>query len=107
MIELDKKYVFHVPLYKYVDDELVLIDIDDVLDDLINQFHSNGFDSLYMTKIKSYYRKRLYDEILITIFACGDSPICVFEKWFRKNNDVLCQEAFAYETGCRMVIREL
>ena len=105
MTELEKKYVFHVPLYKYVDGELVLIEIEDILEELFAQFYSNGFDSLYMAKIKSYYKKRLYDEILITIFTSGDSPVCIFEEWFRKNNDVLCQEALAYEIGCRMVIR--
>ena len=31
MIELDTKCVFHIPLYKFIDDELILIDIDEIL----------------------------------------------------------------------------
>lgn len=45
MIELDTKCVFHIPLYKFIDDELILIDIDEILDDLIGQFIENGYDS--------------------------------------------------------------
>ena len=106
MIELDEKYVFHIPLYKYVDGKLVRIEIDEILNDLIILFHQNGFDSLYMTKIKSYYKARLYDEILLTIFSSAKSPVAIFEEWFRINNDLLGQEAFAYEIGDRMIIFE-
>lgn len=105
-IELDEKYVFHIPLYRHVDGKLVLIEIDEILNDLINMFHQNGFDSLYMAKIKSYYKARLYDEILLTIFSSAKSPVAIFEEWFRINNDLLGQEAFAYEIGDRMIIFE-
>ena len=107
MIELDDKYVFHIPLYRCEDNELILIEMDDILDDLINQFHQNGFEGMYITQVKSYYRTRLYDEILITIFASGKSPVEIFEGWFRKNNDVLLQESFAYETENRLIICDL
>lgn len=103
MKELNKKYVFHIPLYKYEDNELILIEIDDILDDLIYQL---GSESLYMTKVKSVYKKRMYDEILLTIFT-NESPEFVFEKWFEENNDMLCQEAFAYELGDSMIIKKL
>jgi len=104
MIELDKKYVFHIPLYKYAGGELISIEIDDLLDDLIEKL---GFESLYMTKVKSVYRKRVYDEILITIFTSKGSPEEVFEKWFRYNNENLGQEAFAYELDGKMYVKKL
>lgn len=104
MIELDKKYVFHIPLYKYADEKLVSIEIDDLLDDLIDKL---GFESLYMTKVTSVYKKRRYDEILLTVFTSEESPDGIFEKWFRNNNDVLCQEAFAYELAGKMIVKKL
>lgn len=108
MIELTEKYVFHIPLYKCVDGELVLIDLDDLLDELFGEFTKNGFKSWYMTKVKSFYKSVTYDEILITIFTSKDeSPCEIFEKWFRRNNDILCQKYFAYECGNRMIICDL
>ena len=106
-MELTEKYVFHIPLYKYVDDELVAIEIDDVLDELIFKLCESGFDGMYMAKVKSFYRSRCFDEILITIFASSSLPLEIFEEWFRNNNDILGQEAFAYEYANTMIIHEL
>ena len=107
MIELAEKYVFHIPLYKHVADELLLIEIDDLLDELISDLSENGFENFYLTKAKAHYRSRCFDEVLITIFSSSDSPAEIFEKWFRDNNDALCQEAFSYECGNSMIIHEL
>ena len=104
MMELNQKYVLHIPLYKFVDDELILIEIDDLLEDLFDKLDA---ESLYVTTVKSVYKKRVYDEILIAIFACEKSPVDEFSKWFYKNNDVLCQEAFAYEIENRLIIEKL
>ena len=93
MIELDTKCVFHIPLYKFIDDELILIDIDEILDDLIGQFSENGYDSLYMTKVKGVYNK--------------ESPEIIFKKWFMENNNLLEQEAFAYEWNNSLFIEEI
>ena len=107
-IELESKYVFHIPLHKYEDGKLVLIEIEDVLDDLIAQFHQKGFDGLYMTKVKSMYKARLYDEILITVFTTPQkSPLGIFKDWFRKNNHILAQEALAYENDGKLTIEKL
>ena len=107
MVKLNRKYVFHIPLYKYVSEELLEIEIDEILDELIGEFSQNGFDSLYISKINSYYKTRQFDEILITIFGSDERPLEIFDSWFRKHNDVLAQEAFAYEIGNSMVINDL
>lgn len=104
MIELNKKCVLHIPLYKYIDDELILIEIDDLLDDLISQL---DVESLYITKVKSVYKKRIYDEILITIFSDDDAPVMDFRRWFVQNNNQLEQESFAYEIGDRMIVEKI
>ena len=65
MKELDKKYVFHIPLCKYVNNDLIPIAIENIIDELIKQLNENGYDSLYMTKVKGYYKSRCFDEILI------------------------------------------
>lgn len=115
MLELDKKYVFHVPLYKYENKELVSIEIKDILDDLVNQLNQKGYDSLYIMKVKGYYKSRGFDELLLTIFISEeqlkrqnqDSPEIVFKNWFKINNNILRQEALAYECNNKMFICEI
>lgn len=107
MTELTEKYVFHIPLYKYVEDELVPIEIDNLFGDLISDLSENGFENFYLTKVKAYYKSRCFDEVLITIFASSDTPVAIFEKWFIDNNGILGQEAFSYECGNRMIIHDL
>ena len=107
MIELDKRYVFHIPLSKCCEGELVRLDLRDVLDELITHFHQHGFDSLYMSEVKSFYKSREYEELLITLFtSCDDFPEVIFKDWFGKSNSVLGQEAFAYECNGKMYIQE-
>lgn len=107
MIRLNQKFSFHIPLYKHVSGELVSIEIDDMLEELIAEFGDNGFEGLYITKINSYYKTRQFDELLITIFSNDDMPCEIFGNWFRRHNDVLSQEAFAYEIGNAMIIIDL
>ena len=108
MTVLDVKYVFHIPLYKFTQDRLSPLKGDEIIDDLISKLSESGFDSLYMTRVKSCYRARLYDEILITLFTTDDrAPEAIFAGWFMKNNKMLEQEEFAYEKGDRMIIGRL
>lgn len=105
MQELDKKYVFHVPLYKFEDGELVELPIDGLLDELIRSLDQN---SLYVTKVKSHYKSRCFDELLLTLFVeFGKNPEVIFIEWFRKNNHILKQESLAYECGNSMHIHKL
>ena len=58
--------------------------------------------------MKSYYKSRRYDELLVTIFAGnGKGPCEIFRDWFSRHNKVLCQEAFAVEINNRMIIRKI
>ena len=105
MKELDKKYVLHIPLYKFEDDELIKLEIDDDLDDLMALLKS---DSLYITKVRSFYKSRCFDELLVSLFVSGsEKPEEIFKEWFRTNNDILGQESFSYECGDRMFIFDL
>ena len=107
-MELDGRYVLHIPLSKYENDEIIRLDMDDLIDELILNLEVQGFDSFYLTKVKSYYKSRSYDELLITIFAGdSDSPREIFRGWFFKHNDILCQEAFAYELDNRLIVESL
>ena len=108
MMELNTKYVFHMPVYKYIENRLVLIEYDKILDDLIDQLNKSGFNSLYMAEVKGYYKSRSFDELLITLFCSSkESPEIIFKKWFIGNNDILEQESFAYECNNSMFIEEL
>ena len=106
-IELNRKYVFHIPLFKFAGEGLIPIGIDGLLDDLIGEFCKNGFENFYFVKAKSHYKSRCFDEILLVIFTDSDLPLEIFEKWFRGNNDALGQEAFAWECGNSLFIRDL
>lgn len=106
-MELDCKYVLHIPLSRWENNRLKTLDVDEQINDLINQLELKGFDSFYITKVESYYKSRKYNELLITIFArTEESPHEIFKDWFSKNNDVLGQEAFAYELNNKMIIEE-
>ena len=113
MKELDKKYVFHIPLCKYVNNDLIPIAIENIIDELIKQLNENGYDSLYMTKVKGYYKSRCFDEILITLFVSTRFltnhylPEAIFKKWFKANNNILEQEAYTYECNNKMNIEEI
>ncbi len=105
MKELDKKYVFHIPLYKFEDDDLIKLEIGDALDDFIAQLNCDG---LYITKVRSFYKSRCFDELLVSLFVSGsEKPEEIFKVWFRTNNDILGQESFSYECGDRMFIFDL
>lgn len=107
-MELDFKYVLHIPLSKWENDELVVLDIDSEINELINQLEVEGFVSFYITKVESFYKTRRYDELLITIFAAeGEGPHEIFKDWFYRHNDVLAQEAFSFEFNNRMIIKDL
>lgn len=115
MLILEDKYVFHIPLYKYVNNELIPIDIGDILADLTEKLNKEGYESLYMTKVKSYYKLRNFDEVLITLFISQkrvsdnkqELPDKIFKRWFKQNNHVLQQEAYAYEHNNSMIIESL
>ena len=107
MLELSRKYVFHIPLYRFEDDGLVPIAIDPLLDDLIGEFARRGFEGFYFTKAKAHYKSRCFDELLLTVFAESGEPEDIFRRWFRKSNDVLGQEAFAWECGNSLFIEDL
>ena len=105
MKELDKKYVFHIPLYRFEEGELIKLEIDDVLDDLIARLNCDG---LYITRVRSFYKSRCFDELLVNLFVSGsEKPEEIFKEWFRTNNEILGQESFSYECGNRMFIFDL
>lgn len=115
MLILDNKYVFHIPLYKYADNKLIKLNIDDIVANLADQLNKEGYESLYITKVKSHYKSRSFDEILITIFISQkrvsdnkqELPDKIFKKWFKQNNHILQQESYAYEHNNSMIIESL
>ncbi len=107
-MELECRFVLHIPLSRWEKGEVVGIDVDDEIGDLIDCLESGGFDSFYITRVESRYRSRTYDELLITIFAGEDDGPCeIFRKWFCRHNRILGQEAFAFELNNRLVIENL
>ena len=109
MIRLNKKYVFHIPLFRYADDRLEPIDMDDIFNELLAELTDNGFENFYISKVRGYYKSRSFDELLITIFVSDNGEILeeVFKSWFQKNNHILSQEAFSFESGNEMYIIQL
>ena len=110
MMELDEKYVLHIPRHRYVNGELVDITADEHINDLIDRLNKEGYNSFYKTDVNGYYKTRCFDEILITIFTSKEgnrkSPKDIFREWFEEYGDVLKQEAWAYEYNGTMFILE-
>ena len=75
------KFVLHVPLYRFTGNELEMIEIDELLNELLSELSSNGFDG-YISKVKSFFKSRMYDELLITIFAGDTRVLKIFQKKF-------------------------
>lgn len=101
---LGEKYVLHIPLFRFSNDELIPIEIDGALDDLIESLDA---ESLYITKAKAHYKSRKYDELLVSVFTSSCGLDKAFTEWFVKNNGLLGQEALAYEHNGRLHIKDL
>lgn len=106
IVKVMTKFVLHVPLYRFNGNNLEEIEIDETLNELMGELTQNGFDG-YISKVRSFYKSRLYDELLITIFSKDTSVLKIFRKWFSKNNHVLGQESLAYEIGNELVVRDV
>ncbi len=111
MLELEDKYVFHIPMHKFENERVTRINMEKVIDDLIRILNESGYDSFYSTKVTGHYKDRSFDEVLITVFSSSSSnrhsPDVLFSKWFKDNNGELRQEAFAYEYNNRVYIEKL
>lgn len=111
MIELDKKYVFHIPVHRFETEtgQVVNIDMEILLDELVYMLNKEGYHSFYMSDVKGFYKNRSFDELLITIFVGNDDTrACdIFKEWFKKNNNMLKQESFAYECNNKLFIEEI
>ncbi|MBR0270694.1 MAG: hypothetical protein IJQ68_01695 [Methanobrevibacter sp.] len=108
MIKLNKKYVFHIPQYKFENDKLIAIDTEKLIEEFISTLNENGYTSTYLSDVKSYYKNKSYTETLITLFTTQENePEKLFRQFFHKNNSILKQEAFAYECEDKMFIEDL
>ncbi|WP_323735906.1 hypothetical protein PXD04_08425 [Methanosphaera sp. ISO3-F5] len=109
MITLNQKYVLHIPCYKYQDGKLISLKNENIIDKLIKQLNTEGYNSFYITEVKGHYKTRIFNEILITIFTNQEenTPEKIFREWYKENNNILQQESYAYEHGTKMIIEEL
>ncbi len=110
-MKLDKKYVLHIPEYKFTANQLIKLELDKPLDDLKSRLEQNGYENFYLSKIKGFYKNREYDEIIITLFIAEINdqtlPDEIFIEWFKDNNEILKQESLAYEINNSLFIEEL
>ena len=100
MLILKNKHVLHIPLSRFVNGELKMLDIDDLLEELFRKLEENGIEGFYITHATGFYRSRKYPELLITVYSNEKETVEeILEKWFQTHNKVLCQEAFSYEAN--------
>ena len=102
MEEFGEKVVLHIPLSRYENGELVSLEIGEIIDELVVDM---GIESCYATEVKSYYKGRIYPELLITVFGSqSESIIDTFRKWIVKHSETLGQESYAIELQNRLII---
>lgn len=105
----NNKIILHIPEQAWINDKLQDIPIRKLIDILTVRLQDAGFHSFYITRVKSFYKGRSYPEKLITLY-CADEyekVIDIFSDWFIENNNLLRQEAFAYEYNNSLCIKEL
>ena len=110
-MELQEKLVLHIPEERWCVDHLESIVSGHAFDDLIDTLENSGVISLYSQNAMGFYKGNWYHEILFTIFCekrgKASAVVEIFDNWFRSNNGVLKQEAFAYEWNGTLYVRNL
>lgn len=103
---LSNKIVLHIPEKAWINEELADIPVKKAMKSLTNMLSDYDF---YTQRIKSCYKNRKYPETIITIFcnAEADKIIGIFSEWFKTNNDVMKQKAYAYEFNNSLYIDDL
>ena len=105
MLICKNKHILHIPLSRFVNGEMEMLDIDDLLEELFDKLEENGIEGFYTTRATGFYRSRRYPELLITVYSNRAGIVEeIFEEWFRAHNEVLGQEAFSYEANDRLII---
>lgn len=107
---LNTKYVLHIPTHKFENERVTRINMEKVIADLEKRLNQNDFHSFYKIEVEGHYKRRSFDEVLITIFTSDitqPQPDEIFSQWFKDNNYELKQESFAYEKNNELYIEKL
>lgn len=108
-MDYNAKLTFHIPCAAW-SNGLIEINYKAFKQYLLEGLAAIGLTSLYSVQAKGYYKGREYDEILLTVFCkeqdC-DAAAEVFRQTFRVHNDLMRQEAFAYECNGVLVVENL
>ena len=108
-MKLTHKLVFHIPQKALVHGVALEIPFSALFPNLVTALYDAGVSGFYVVDGVGFYEGRTYPEKLVTVF-CEDAPEDVekaYRDWFRHFNDVLQQEAFAYEVDGVLHIEKL
>lgn len=108
-MKLPHKLVFHIPQKALVHGVALEIPFSELFPNLVTALYAAGLSGFYVVDGVGFYKGRTYPEKLVTVF-CGDTMEAVesaYQDWFQRFNDVLQQEAFAYEVDGELVIKDL
>lgn len=104
---LEHKLVLHVPTKKLAENELVDVDYKKFIEAIIKGLAVAGCT---FTQVTGYYKRRVYPEMLVTIFL-NNEQLSRVDYWFRhamvKCHLEMQQEAYAYELDGKMHILSL
>lgn len=108
-MEYKTKLVFHIPCAAW-NNGLIAVNYNAFKQALIKAFAEIGLTSLYSVTVKGYYKGREYDEILLTVFSNlrgANAAVNAFRKCFEEHNDMMKQEAFAFERDGVLTVETL
>ncbi len=106
----DTKLTLHVPCVAKESGGLVKINYEEFKSRLIKALADVGVNSYYTQAATGYYDGAEYDEVLWTVYCekqDGDKIAEALCRTFRESNDILKQEAFAYERNGVMTVENL
>ncbi len=108
-MEYKTKLVFHIPCATW-NNGLIPVNYNAFKQILLEAFAEIGLTSLYTVSAKGYYKGREYDEILLTVFSSlrgANAAVNAFRKCFKERNNLMKQEALAFERDGVLIVEAL
>ncbi len=108
-MEYSEKLTLHIPHYRW-DGKLIPIDYSSFTEKIVSRLSEIGIEGCYSIVATGYYKGKSYSEDLLTVYCTKDQVegvVNIFNRAYKKANDIMQQECFAYEHNDKMYVVSL